>query len=102
MAKNLRTKINKNDSIFIHDVDPDICKQFVEEFKSVGPVTAAKDVREVAENSVCPYSSPVCCPLHDELFIFLTLYDLSCSISCPSDYLNYKANPLRALLFHSF
>jgi 3-hydroxyisobutyrate dehydrogenase len=52
MAKNLRNKIKKGDTMFIHDVNPTIVNKFVEEFRSVGPVTAAKDVREVAVNSV--------------------------------------------------
>ncbi|EME78594.1 uncharacterized protein MYCFIDRAFT_56858 [Pseudocercospora fijiensis CIRAD86] len=51
MAKNLRTKIAKDDTMFIHDVNPTITKQFVEEFQSVGPVTAAENVRQVAENA---------------------------------------------------
>ncbi|USW57291.1 Putative 6-phosphogluconate dehydrogenase, NADP-binding, 6-phosphogluconate dehydrogenase, domain 2 [Septoria linicola] len=51
MAKNLRTKIKKDDTMFIHDVNEQITKQFVDELSSVGPVTAAQDVREVAENS---------------------------------------------------
>ena len=38
--------------MIIHDVNDQICKQFVDEMGSVGPVTAAQDVREVAENSV--------------------------------------------------
>lgn len=53
MAKNLRTKINKDDTMYIHDVNPTITKQFVEEFKDL-PVTAAETVKEVSENSVCP------------------------------------------------
>ncbi|PPJ56658.1 hypothetical protein CBER1_01763 [Cercospora berteroae] len=51
MAKNLRTKIKKDDTLFIHDVNEQVTKQFVDEFGSTGPVTAAKDVREVAENA---------------------------------------------------
>lgn len=49
MAKNLRTKIPAEDTMFIHDVNPTLCEQFASEFKNV---TAAKDVRQVAENSV--------------------------------------------------
>ncbi|CAK3923682.1 3-hydroxyisobutyrate dehydrogenase, mitochondrial [Lecanosticta acicola] len=48
MAKNLRTKIPASDTIFVHDVNPTVCEQFASEFKGV---TAAKTVREVAENS---------------------------------------------------
>ncbi|EMF09699.1 3-hydroxyisobutyrate dehydrogenase [Sphaerulina musiva SO2202] len=51
MAKNLRTKIKPDDTMIIHDVNEQITKQFVDEMGSVGPVTAAQDVREVAENS---------------------------------------------------
>lgn len=52
MAKNLRTKIRPDDTMIIHDVNEQICKHFVDEMGSMGPVTAAQDVREVAEMSV--------------------------------------------------
>lgn len=57
MAKNLRTKIKPDDTMIIHDVNDQICKQFVDEMGSVGLVTAAQDVREVAEKSVSTYTS---------------------------------------------
>lgn len=72
MAKNLRTKIKKDDTLFIHDVNEQVTKQFVEEFGSAGPVTAAKDVREVAENAVSrDISSMLTSHSHDELYYFL-------------------------------
>ena len=49
MAQNLRTKIPASDKLYIHDVNPTILEQFAKEHKGV---TIAKDVREVAENSV--------------------------------------------------
>lgn len=50
MAKNLRAKIAKTDTMVINDVNDSATKQFVEE---VGNVTIAKTVREVAEQTVC-------------------------------------------------
>lgn len=69
MAKNLRTKIKPDDTMIIHDVNEQTTKQFVDEMRSVGPVTAAQDVREVAENSVSTY-----------------FYHFLCSLPCLSTY----------------
>ena len=49
MAKNLREKINKSDTMVINDVNDAATQKFVEE---VGNVTVAKTVREVAEQTV--------------------------------------------------
>jgi hypothetical protein len=49
MAKNLREKINKSDTMVINDVNDAATQKFVEE---VGNVTIAKSVREVAEQTV--------------------------------------------------
>ena len=49
MAKNLREKINKSDTMVINDVNDAATQQFMEE---VGNVTIAKTVREVAEQTV--------------------------------------------------
>jgi hypothetical protein len=49
MAKNLREKINKSDTMVINDVNDAATHKFVEE---VGNVTIAKTVREVAEQTV--------------------------------------------------
>jgi hypothetical protein len=49
MAKNLREKINKSDTMVINDVNDAATQKFVEE---VGNVTIAKTVREVAEQTV--------------------------------------------------
>lgn len=50
MAKNLRAKIPKSDTMVINDVNDAAIQQFV---KEVGNVTIAKSVREVAEKTVC-------------------------------------------------
>jgi Tfp pilus assembly major pilin PilA len=49
MAKNLREKISKSDTMVINDVNDAATQKFVEE---VGNVTIAKSVREVAEQTV--------------------------------------------------
>ena len=49
MAKNLREKIDKSDTMVINDVNDAATQKFVEE---VGNVTIAKTVREVAEQTV--------------------------------------------------
>lgn len=49
MAKNLRQKIQKSDTMVINDVNDAATQKFVEE---VGNVTIAKTVREVAEQTV--------------------------------------------------
>jgi len=69
MAKNLRTKILESDTMYIHDVNTAALDSFV---KEVGKATVAKNVREVAENTVrCKSCSCVCnAPqnlLHDDL-----------------------------------
>lgn len=69
MAKNLRTKIKPDDTMIIHDVNEQITKQFVDEMGSVGPVTAAQDVREVAENSVSTYSYHFLCSLPLSIYL---------------------------------
>jgi hypothetical protein len=49
MAKNLREKIHKSDTMVINDVNDAATQKFVEE---VGNVIIAKTVREVAEQTV--------------------------------------------------
>lgn len=49
MAKNLRQKINKSDTMVINDVNDTATQKFAEE---IGNVTIAKTVREVAEQTV--------------------------------------------------
>lgn len=56
MAKNLRTKIPESDTMYIHDVNTAALDAFV---KEVGKVTVAKNVREVAENTVCATHAPI-------------------------------------------
>lgn len=55
MAKNLRSKIPASDTMYVHDVNETAKEKFASEFKGV---KAAKDVREVAENSVCKHLHP--------------------------------------------
>jgi hypothetical protein len=50
MAKNLREKLSKDDTITIFDVNDTATQKFVEEVG--GNVTIAKTVREVAEQTV--------------------------------------------------
>lgn len=70
MAKNLRTKIPESDTMYIHDVNTAALDSFV---KEVGKVTVAKNVREVAENTVrylcCSYAHTAHSTtlLHDDL-----------------------------------
>lgn len=50
MAKNLRTKIPKTDTMVVQDVNPTVTQQFAEE---MGNVEVVQTVREVAELTVC-------------------------------------------------
>lgn len=50
MAKNLREKIAKSDTLIVHDVNHEAISRFQSE---VSNVTVAQNVREVAEKSVC-------------------------------------------------
>ena len=50
MARNLRSKIAESDTLFIHDINPAMSERFE---KEVGNVKVVKNVREIAENSVC-------------------------------------------------
>jgi hypothetical protein len=52
MAKNLREKIPKSDTLYIQDVNTDATTKFVQEFPDY-PIVVAKSAREVAENAVC-------------------------------------------------
>ena len=51
MARNLRSKINQSDTMYIHDVNPAVCERLQQE---VGNVNIANSVRDVANNAVCP------------------------------------------------
>lgn len=66
MAKNLRAKMPKEDTLFIRDRDTDIMAKFVEEVGN--GVEVAKSAREVAEKSVRRPSLPPLSPrfLYDE------------------------------------
>jgi len=50
MASNLRAKIDKSDTLVIHDVNAEITAKFVKENPGA---EVAQNVREVAEKSVC-------------------------------------------------
>jgi hypothetical protein len=51
MAKNLRLKIPKDDTLFIQDVNTSATKKFVEELAAY-QVTIASSARELSEKSV--------------------------------------------------
>lgn len=86
MARNLRSKIPKEDKLVVFDVNETATKEFLGVFNAgmeildVGETTVAKDVRDVAEKSVCAqyvfsHHSP---RLQDEhSFSFSYLNDLS-------------------------
>jgi hypothetical protein len=52
MAKNLREKIPKGDTLYIQDVNTDATTKFIQEFPDY-PIIVAESAREVAENAVC-------------------------------------------------
>lgn len=55
MAKNLRAKLPKDDTLVIHDVNTSATANFTKEVGQKG-VHVAENVREVAEKSVrCPH-----------------------------------------------
>lgn len=58
MARNLRLKIPVDDKLVIFDVDHGASKRFAEELGSTGGgVVVASDVAELANQSVCFFSS---------------------------------------------
>ena len=67
MAKNLRAKIPESDTMLIHDVNPAVLEAFQ---KEVGNVTIAKNVRQVAENSVGECHMSLAQPAPDEHVLF--------------------------------
>ena len=78
MAKNLREKINKSDTMVINDVNDAATQKFVEE---VGNVTIAKSVREVAEQTVChtTFEAEMITPASSQSLSS----DVNCSINDP-------------------
>lgn len=85
MAKNLRAKIPKSDSLIIYDVNQTASSRFIEEVGIAtstlgdheGSIKIAGGVQEVAENSVRQSSFlPTICPIeassysYDENYIF--------------------------------
>jgi 3-hydroxyisobutyrate dehydrogenase len=57
MARNLRTKIPKDDVLYVHDINTGATKKFVDEMAGYA-VRVAGSARELAENSVRPQN---CC-----------------------------------------
>jgi CheY-specific phosphatase CheX len=78
MAKNLREKIDKSDTMVINDVNDAATQKFVEE---VGNVTIAKTVREVAEQTVrrATFEAEMTCPAFPQSLSS----DVNCSINDP-------------------
>ena len=78
MAKNLREKIHKSDTMVINDVNDAATQKFVEE---VGNVTIAKTVREVAEQTVrlATFEAEMTCPASSQSLSS----DVNCSINDP-------------------
>ena len=72
MAKNLRSKIKESDTMVIHDVNESALKKFKDE---MGNVEIAKNVREVAEKTVCIHMR--CYKTHFQDEPFCSIYDLS-------------------------
>jgi hypothetical protein len=52
MARNLRTKIPKDDVLYIYDINAEATKKFVDEMAGHA-VRVAGSARELAEKSVC-------------------------------------------------
>jgi 3-hydroxyisobutyrate dehydrogenase len=52
MARNLRTKIPTDDLLYIHDINAEATKKFVDEMAGYA-VRIAGSARELAEKSVC-------------------------------------------------
>lgn len=55
MAKNLRAKLPKDDTLYVHDIDTNSSAKFLQESGANG-VVVAKSAREVAEESVSCFS----------------------------------------------
>jgi len=53
MAKNLRSKISSSDTLIVFDVNTEASHQFLAEAGLNSTTAIAKDVKEVAEKSVC-------------------------------------------------
>jgi hypothetical protein len=76
MAKNLREKIPKGDTLFIQDVNSSATTKFVEELADY-TIVVAKSAREVAENAVSSHLPSYSSKFNDEiLFSFFQLYEL--------------------------
>jgi 3-hydroxyisobutyrate/3-hydroxypropionate dehydrogenase len=74
MAKNLRQKLPKEDSLYIHDVNTDVLQKFVKEHSGQS-VAIRTSAREIAELSVCS-EEPLVNPMSLMSIIFpLSSYD---------------------------
>lgn len=73
MAKNLRAKVPAEDTLFVHDVNTEATKKFLEENPT--GVRVAENVREIAEKAVrSAFSRSTSCMM---IPFFSKLYDLS-------------------------
>lgn len=83
MAKNLREKIPKEDTLYIQDVNTNATAKFVSELPGFD-VIVAKSAREVAEKAVSTNILIVSSQYNDEtLFSFFQFYELSRSLNVP-------------------
>lgn len=73
MAKNLRQKIPKEDTLYVHDVNTDAVQKFIKEFPE-HEVIAAPSARSVAELSVS-YNTSYISAFYDDKPTFPILYD---------------------------
>lgn len=81
MAKNLRSKINADDSLIVYDVNTASTKRFMEEVgKSSSSTSIGTSVAEVAVNSVRRPQEPSRCPFVMSMF-FPIFNDLSWRLS---------------------
>jgi len=79
MAKNLRSKISSGDTLIVFDVNNTATEQFLADVGADSHTAVAKDVKEVAEKSVCLISLAIFALFNsnDELFFPKKMYDLS-------------------------
>jgi hypothetical protein len=71
MAKNLRAKIPVEDTLFVHDVNTEATKKFLDEHPQ--GVRVAANVREVAEKAVSAINFYCHSTLHNDELIFQPL-----------------------------
>lgn len=52
MAKNIRTKMNQQSTLWVYDVQKEACERFTQEFMGYGPISIANSAKEVAQNAL--------------------------------------------------